>query len=375
MQDEGPFASWSHVHSFEPDGAGTTVSDSVSFELPGGAVGRLGNGLAASALRRLFEFRHERLRHDLERHEADASAARLRVAVTGASGTIGRELVAFLESGGHEVLRLVRRAQTGPGELRWDPDRSTVERAGLEGLDAVVHLSGRRIDTRWSSRARNEITASRIGSTRFLAGVLASLERPPATLLAASAIGYYGDRGDEPLTEASGRGAGFLPRLCADWEAATAPASRAGIRVVNLRTGVVLTPRATPLSRLLLPWRLGLGATIDRGDAAVSWIAPDDVVGAILHLLRAKGVSGPVNLSSPEPATLRELADTLARVLGRPRFLRAPGALVPIVLGQMGRETLLASQRVVPQQLLASTFEFRYPGLERALRHALGRYR
>jgi hypothetical protein len=373
-QIEGPFASWTHEHRFEPESEQTCrVVDRVEYELPLGALGRAGGGYARRSLERLFSFRHERLRDDLRRHATLVRRRPLRVAITGASGTIGAELAAFLSSGGHDVIRLVRRAPRAPAEVAWDPATGAVDAAPLEGLDAVVHLSGRRIDTRWTPSRKLEIRASRVDTTRFLAETLASLGQPPRTLVAASATGIYGNRGGEELTEQSPSGTGFLAELCQAWEQATEPARDAAIRVVNLRTGVVLSRRGAPLSRLVLPFSLGLGASVGDGDQVLSWISLDDAVAAILHVLGNETVAGPVNLTSPNPVSARELVDTLAAVLARPRFLRIPPGVAGTLGGEMARETLLAGQRVLPARLLASGFAFSHPTLEATLRHELGR--
>jgi hypothetical protein len=320
----------------------------------------------------MFAFRHRRLADDLRRHGATVGPP-LRVAVAGATGMIGSELVAFLRSGGHDVTRVVRGRPTEPGDIHWDPASGTIDAGALEGLDAVVNLSGRRIDTRWTERSKHEIHASRVGATTLLAGTLASLRSPPRVLVNASAIGIYGTTRDDDLTEESTLGTGFLAELCREWEAATQPARAAGVRVVNMRIAPVLSPRGTPLSRLVLPSSLGLGAVVGRGDQALSWIALDDLLGAVLSALRDARLEGPVNAASPHPVTLRGLVDTLASVLGRPRFLRVPAAPVRTITGEMGRETVFSSLRVSPQRLLEHGFEFFYPDLEAALAHELGR--
>jgi uncharacterized protein (TIGR01777 family) len=369
-QVEGPFAAWNHEHRFEPAGEDDCrVVDRVTYELPYGALGRVAAGSVRSSLERLFAFRHARLRDDLARH---AGGRPLRVAISGASGMLGTQLAAFLASGGHDVRRLVRR-EPGPAEIGWDPDTGQIDTAALEGLDAVVHLSGKRIDTRWTRARREEIRRSRIDTTRLLAETLATLDAPPSVLVSASAIGYYGARRDEPLTEDSPSGSGFLAELCRDWERAADPAREAGIRVVHTRTAPVLSLRGTPLSRLILPFRLGLGASIGDGRNVFSWVSSDDWIGAVLHALRDGRLSGPVNVAAPAPVAFRELADTLARVLGRPRFLRVPRVAVSAAMGTMGEETALASQTVVPQRLHDVGFAFFYPSLEAALHHELGR--
>ena len=266
--------------------------------------------------------------HDLERHAAFVDRPRLRVAISGASGVIGSDLSAFLTTGGHEVLRLVRRAPSSSSEMRWDPMRHEIDLEGLEGIDAMIHLCGRRIDTRWTESTLAEIRESRIESTRFLAESLARMNAPPSTFISASAVGYYGDRADELLTEGSSPGAGVLAELCRAWEASTDVAASAGVRVIKLRTGVVMTRQGPPLTRLLPPFRLGLGAVVGRGQQYLSWVALGDIVAAIHHLLYRGNVCGPVNVASPNPVTNRELTNALASALGRPSFLRAPARAI-----------------------------------------------
>jgi hypothetical protein len=370
VQTSGPFAHWEHEHVFVPEGDGCRVEDHVEYALPWYA--RPAGGYARGSLARMFAFRHRRLADDLRRHDTVRGPA-LRIAVAGATGMIGSELVAFLRAGGHDVLRLVRGRATEPNDIVWNPASGVIDASRLEGLHAVVNLTGRRIDTRWTARRKAEIRDSRVGVTALLAETLARLEQAPQVLVSASAIGIYGARRDDELTEQSTPGAGFLAELCRDWEAAAEPARAAGIRVVTIRTAPVLSPRGTPLSKLLLPTRLGLGAVVGRGDQALSWVGLDDLVGAVLHLLRDDRLDGPVNVASPRPVTLRELADTLASVLGRRRFLRVPAAPVQAITGDMGDETIFASQRVMPKRLVDTGFEFFYPDLRALLAHELGR--
>jgi uncharacterized protein (TIGR01777 family) len=307
------------------------------------------------------------------RRDATLPTSSLGIAITGATGTIGSHLARALEAGGNRVVTLVRTEPTREGEVRWDPSEGTVDTSGLESLDALVHLAGRRIDVRWTRRRRDEIVASRIESTKLLAQTLARLERPPKAFVSASAVGYYGNRGDAVLTEASDAGTGFLAELCSAWEHAAAPAAAAGIRVVNPRFGVVLTKDATPLSRLVIPFKLGLGATIGDGRQFMSWVHIDDAVAAIERLVVDDRHEGPVNVTAPEPITNRDLTTALGRTLGRPTFLRAPRFAVAAALGEMGRETMLASQRALPARLSAAGFSFTHPDLEAALAHELGK--
>ncbi len=300
------------------------------------------------------------------------------VAVTGSTGLVGAALTVALARGGHRVVRLVRSgtATQAPGEhtVRWDPDRGTIDAAGLEGVDAVVHLAGESIASgRWTAAKRRRIRDSRVGATRVLAEALAGLERPPATLVAASAVGYYGDRGDEVLREESPPGGGFLADVCREWEAAAAPAARRGLRVVHMRIGMVLAATGGALAALLPPFRLGLGGPVGSGRQWMSWISLDDLVRAILHALATASLAGPINAVAPAPVTNREFARTLGRVLRRPAVLPLPAGAARLLLGRMADELLLASARVVPARLEAAGFTFGDATLERALRRLLAR--
>jgi uncharacterized protein (TIGR01777 family) len=299
----------------------------------------------------------------------------MRVAVSGSTGLVGSEVVASLSAAGHEVIRLVRRGPA-PGEkaVRWDPEKGEIDAAGLEGLDAVVHLAGENIASgRWNAARKAAIRDSRVNGTRLLCDALAGLARPPKTLVCASAIGYYGDRGADVLTEESPPGVGFLPEVCREWEAAAEPAVRKGIRVIALRIGVVLTPRGGALSRMLPPFRAGLGGVIGNGRQYVSWVALDDLVGIVLHALQSGELRGPVNAVAPVPVTNRELTEALGRVLSRPTLLPVPAFALRLAMGEMADALLLASTRVATRRLEETGYRFRFPELGGALRHLLGR--
>jgi len=297
----------------------------------------------------------------------------MRVAITGASGLIGTALVPFLTAGGHEVLRLVRRKPGTKDEARWDPERGDIDRAALAGLDAVVHLAGANLaQGRWTAARKAELRASRVGPTRLLAETLAGLPRPPEVLVTSSAIGYYGDRGDSWLDEGSEPGSDFLGRLVVEWEGASEPAARAGIRVVRLRSGMVLTPRGGVLGRMLFPFKAGVGGVLGSGKQYMSWIAIDDLLGVVRHALTTAALAGPVNAVAPAPVTNREFTKTLGRVLGRPTLLPAPAFALRLAFGEMADAAVLASARVRPERLLRSGYRFLFPDLEAALRHVLG---
>jgi len=298
----------------------------------------------------------------------------MKIVVSGSTGVIGSPLVEALKQRGDEVIRLVRRPQTASGgALRWDPERGTIDRAGLEGVDALIHLAGENVFGRWSPAKKQRIRDSRVQGTRVVSDALAALTNRPAVLLAASAIGYYGDQGDTRLTERSPPPAGsdFLAEVARAWEAATASAARAGVRVVNLRFGVVLTPSGGALGKMLPPFRLGLGGTVGSGNQYVSWIELGDLIRAILHLLERSDLSGPVNMTAPAPVTNRELATALGKVLHRPSVVPVPAFALKLAFGVEGAEMLQSGQRVLPERLVASGFKFKFEAIEPALRHLL----
>jgi uncharacterized protein (TIGR01777 family) len=283
----------------------------------------------------------------------------MRIAITGSRGLIGASLVPLLRSEGHEVVRIVR-GRAEPDEIAWNPEESTIDTAALCGVGGVVHLAGAGVgDHRWSDSYKKTILSSRVDGTTTLAEALSRLPEPPTVMVSASAVGYYGSRGNEVLTEASGPGAGFLADVCRQWELATAPAETAGIRVVNLRTGVILSAAGGALKKQLPPFRLGLGARLGRGNQQFSWITRRDVVAAISFLLRSDGLSGPFNLTAPQPVLNAEFTHELGRALRRPAKLFVPETVLRLVVGdEMTAEFLLASQRAVPERLLAAGFVF-----------------
>lgn len=294
----------------------------------------------------------------------------MRIAIAGSTGLIGTPLVDHLTAAGHEVLRLVRRPPQR-GEIGWDPRTGDVDRAALGGIDSLVNLAGEPIGARrWTKRQKEEIRTSRVEGTGLLARTMAELDGP-STLVNASAIGYYGERGDEPLDESSPPGEGFMAEVCRQWEAATAPAADAGLRVVSIRSGPVLDPRGGALGKQLPLFRLGLGGRLGSGRQWMSWISIVDEVAAVTHLLE-HDVHGPVNLVSPNPVTNAELTATLASVLRRPAVIPVPRIALRAVLGEMTQE-LLASARIRPVALAESGYRFRHPDLEAALRQLLGR--
>ncbi|HEV2094507.1 MAG TPA: TIGR01777 family oxidoreductase [Rubrobacter sp.] len=296
----------------------------------------------------------------------------MNVLISGATGLIGSALVPELEADGHTVTRLSR-SQAGANIVRWDPSAGTID-GDLGGTEAVVHLAGESIaQGRWNPDKKRRILDSRVRGTRLLAESIAALPAPPKVMVSASAVGYYGDRGDEVLTEESAPGADFLARVCREWEAAAEPARRAGIRVVHPRLGIVLSPQGGALGTTLPIFKLGGGGKIGSGRQWWSWVALDDVVGSIVHALTDEGVEGPVNVGSPNPMTNAQYTKVLGEVLGRPTVLPLPAPAARIMLGEVADALLLASQRLRPARLEATGYAFRYPRLEETLRHLLGR--
>lgn len=295
---------------------------------------------------------------------------KLNILVSGSTGLIGSSLVLFLESEGHTIKRLVRKQPASENEILWSPD-SKIDPSKLEEFDGVIHLAGESIMGRWTVEKKAKIRSSRVEGTRSLAQSLASLTKPPRVFICASAVGYYGDRGNEVLTEESPAGTGFLPEVCRDWEAAAAPAADKGIRVLRMRFGIVLSPAGGALKQMLTPFKLGVGGKIGSGKQYYSWIAIDDLVAGIHHALLKDSVQGPVNFVTPNPVTNEEFTRILAKVLRRPAIFPMPAFAARIAFGEMADALLLASAKVEHAKLLQSHYPFRYPELEGALRNIL----
>jgi uncharacterized protein (TIGR01777 family) len=297
----------------------------------------------------------------------------MRVLISGATGLIGAALIPPLEAGGHQAVRLTRSPRSSD-DIGWDPNAGEMDTSRLEGIDAVVHLAGESIDEgRWTPQKKARILGSRVRGTRLLAEKIAGLPEPPEVMISASAVGYYGDRGNELLREESRPGSDFLAEVCKAWEAAADPAREAGIRVVHPRFGLVLSTEGGALARTLPIFKLGGGGKIGSGRQWWSWVAIDDLIGAILHALTKDSVEGPVNVGSPNPLTNAEYTRILGKVLNRPTVFTLPAPAARLVLGEVADALLLASQRMEPAKLKETGYEFRYPELEGALRHLLGR--
>lgn len=380
VQLEGPFARWEHTHRMHPvTDSASMLEDEIEYQLPLGAVGStFGGGMVRRKLERMFAYRHRVTSDDVAAHyryyNADKENNTMKVLISGRGGLVGGSLEPFLTTGGHTTAGLTRSAEK-PDDVAWSPSKGEIDTAKLAEInaDAVVHLAGESIVGRWTSSKKERILQSRTEGTTLLCQALADLDHKPKTLVCASAIGIYGDRGDLVLTEESEPGDGFLPDVCREWEAACQPARDAGIRVVNLRIGVVLSPNGGALAKMLLPFKMGAGGKIGSGKQWWSWIALDDVVGLIHHALMNDELTGPVNATAPQPMTNYDFTKTLGKVLGRPTIFPMPGFMAKLALGQMADDLLLASARVEPQKAIETHYEFRFPELAGALRHLLGK--
>jgi uncharacterized protein len=295
----------------------------------------------------------------------------MKIALAGASGLVGTALIPALEAQRHEVTRLVRTAPRA-GEIEWHPNRDAVSAASLEGFDVIINLAGENIaGGRWTDEQKRKIRDSRVGGTHLLSEAMAKMERKPRAFICASATGIYGDRDDEVLDEQSESGGGFLAGVCREWEMACDLATKAGVRVVNLRFGPILAREGGMLSKLLTPFKMGMGGKVGSGKQFISWVSLEDAVNAIVLAINDESIRGPLNVVSPNPVTNEEFTKTLGHVLNRPTALAMPAFAARLAFGEMADEMLLVSQRVIPKRLTAAGFQFKYPELESALRHYL----
>jgi uncharacterized protein (TIGR01777 family) len=296
----------------------------------------------------------------------------MKILISGSHGLVGSALIQSLEAQGHEVFRLVRYAPSSRSEIEWSPDRYSIALARIEGFDAVVSLAGESIaEGRWTDEKKRRIRESRVKGTKLLGDALANLTAPPRTFICASAIGYYGNRGDELLTEESARGDDFLSDVCAEWEQATSLAAEKGIRVVNARFGIILDQKGGALKKMLPPFRMGVGGKLGSGKQWMSWITLDDVIGALNFALANEAVSGPVHYVAPNPVTNVEFTKTLGKVLSRPTLFPVPAFAIKLLFGEMGEALLLGSQRVKPSRLEQAGYQFKHAQLEAGLRDVL----
>jgi hypothetical protein len=371
----GPFAKWEHLHRIEPAGAqACELTDEIRYRLPLGGLGRWGGAwFARRQLERMFVYRHAVTKADVETATGGAKKC---VLVSGASGLVGRALVGFLQTQGHTVRTLVRRAAVGPNEFRWDPARETMDVGALAGTDAVILLGGENVGGgRWTKERKAAILSSRVEGTRTLAAGIAAMAPTarPEVVVSAAAVGFYGDRLDARVDESEALGSGILAEVCAAWEGELSAVEKLGVRTVALRTGVVLSPAGGALAKMLPAFWAGAGGRLGSGRQWMSWITPDDLCALYLRAVDDRGWRGAFNAVAPAPVTNAEFTAALGRVLRRPAVLPVPQAALRLIFGEMADETLLASTRAVPARASDAGFVWRHGDLEGALRHVLGR--
>ncbi len=369
VQIQGPFRTYQHRHRFIENGPlSCKLQDEVSYQffLP------FLNQKIEKELSRAFSWRHAILKADLKTMDSYPRSS-LRILLTGSSGFIGSKLKTFLELAGHEVIRLVRdRGKIANDAIFWDPLHAEMKREDFENFDAVIHLAGAGIAKgRWTKKSKDELFLSRCRDTWVLSQILCRLYRPPKTFICASAIGFYGDRGTEMLTEESSQGVGFLADLCGHLEKATAAIEERGVRVIHSRFGAVLGAHGGMLQKMLGPFRLGLGGNMGTGEQMISWIGIDDILGGVYHCLMREQISGAVNLVAPEPVTQAEFARILAKKVKKPAFCHLPASFLKLALGEMAKELILSSQNVKPKKLIETGYAFRYSDLKTALDYVM----
>lgn len=375
IQTRGPFALWKHDHIFVPHSeASSILHDRVHYRLP---VWPLSHPIAGWAVRkmleRMFNYRHATTEEDLKRHQEFEALPRRKVAITGASGLIGSALSAFLTTGGHEVIHLVRRPAGATHEAQWDPKRGIVDLEKVEGVDSLVHLAGESIaGGRWSANFKSRVFESRVHSTRALLESCRKLKTPPRHYLGASAIGYYGAERVEPCPEDSEAGTDFLAHVCKHWEEETNKATSQGMRVTVARFGVVLSPRGGALKKMLLPFQMGLGGALGRGEQWMSWVSLSDAVYALYAMMMRDDLKGPFNVAGPYPTSNHEFTKTLGSVLRRPTVFAVPSFAIKAALGEMGQDLLLKGVAAPPTNLTKVGFRFSHCTLRAALNHELG---
>jgi len=395
IQISGPFSSWSHTHLFESkDAASSILEDRIEYSLPLGILGKVfSQTMVKKKLKEIFEYRHTITNQDISIHNNSVRWKRdnnnniipMTILLTGSTGFIGSALASFLTAGGNKIVRLLRSPSpqfenNAQKSVPWDPISGSLYLPSIEGVDAVVNLAGENIYGRWTKEKKKRILLSRVQSTKFLCKSLASLNKPPKVLVSASATGYYGsnnDIGDEILSEDNSPPADsfdFLSEVCYQWENATEIAKQAGIRVINIRIGVVLGAAGGILAKILPLFKMRLGGKVGSGKQWISWISLDDLLGIILHTINNESIKGPINAVAPNPVTNADFTNTLAAILSKPAKFTIPSFIVKKVFGDLADASLLASTRVVPSRILQKTgYQFRFSNLEFALRHTLGK--
>lgn len=383
-QTKGPFQYWNHKHSFiEGEENSFILEDKIEYRVPVGPLGSIvTDGAIESKIRRGFNYRHETTKRDLELLVNNSNLEKKNILIAGATGLVGRQLVAFLSLQGHSVSQLHRAGSSKirhVPQLSWDPSNPSNNGSGLlnnkslENFDVIINLAGENIASgTWSDAKKEKIRSSRVNSTQVLVDAINKLENPPELFINASAVGIYGNRGILELDEDSQPGAGFLSDVCMEWEDEAVKVAHEKTRVVLLRLGVVLTPMGGMLKKLIGPFSKGAGGKIGSGDQYFSWIAMDDVLEGIEFVINNQSLSGPVNLTAPKPTTNSEFTEILGKTINRPTVLPIPEPAVKAIFGEMGTETMLTSTRVIPEKLMLKGYNFRYPTLDRALKHLLG---
>ena len=379
---KGVFSKWDHKRTFSITKNGSMIRDQVEWKLPFHFLSKFTSPVTVMPrLKGMFRYRSDTVRSDLEKISLYSKNGKKRILISGSTGLIGTELCAFLSSAGHQVVRLLRKSSKLPpyanneSVIRWDDQTGEITSGSFENFDVVIHLAGAGIgDKRWSKSRKILIEKSRTIPTKMLAEKLAQCENKPEVLISSSAIGWYGNRGNEVLTEKSIPKDGFLPKICSQWEYATKPAKDSGIRVVNMRTGIIVTAKGGMLQKLLLPAKFGAFGPVGGGKQMQSWISLNDMIYSIYHLINNKKCEGAFNITSPNPINQKGFAKVLGKVLKRPAFAPLPGFVIKLLFGEMGKELILDGQHVVPEKLLESGYEFVYPDLESCFRHTLGKW-
>jgi uncharacterized protein (TIGR01777 family) len=380
--EKGPFGAWDHEHRFVSTSATSSeIHDTIQWKLPFHPLTFWTAPFTVKGrMKQMFAYRTLRVQEDIKRIAQYADQPPQKVLISGSTGLIGMQLCAFLQAAGHHVTRLVRPSTVLPPDVDnepcvvWDDRKGEVIDGSLEGFDTVIHLAGAGIgDKRWNVKRKELIVSSRTVPTDHLARLLGTLEQPPKTFMCGSAVGFYGNRGDEKLTESSPAGDGFLAETCQAWESAALPAKEAGIRTVWMRTGIITTPMGGALQQLLLPTLLGAGGPAGGGRQYQSWISLHDHIYATYHLMMNDSCEGAYNLTAPEPVTQKQYAKTLGKVTLRPWFAPAPGFVLRILFGELAQSLILDGQRVHPKRLLDSGFTFQHDQLESCLRQCLGK--
>jgi len=376
-QIKGPFSEWVHSHRFEPDGNNRCIlEDSIEYRLPFHSASKfITQSIINKKLERIFTYRHKITANDVPLHHSNNKIKPMTILISGTSGLIGSSIIPFLTTGGHRVIRLVRKpVDNFMDEIFWDPISGILSLEEVGRVDAVLHLAGENLGNgRWTKARKKKIIESRVKGTELISKAIAALEDPPEVMLCASAIGFYGNRGDKVLSEIDGPGDDFISSLCNNWENAAGRALEKGIRTVFLRIGVALTPEGGALQRLLLPFNLCLGGKIGSGRQYISWIDMEDIIGAIYHSLTSMDITGPVNVVSPNPVTNLQFTKSLGRILSRPTPFPIPAFAIKLGFGQMGREILLSSTKVKPDVLIEAGYCFKNPDIDTALRQMLGK--